>query len=71
MTACYLDELGDDRINTITLLNTMVDFTDPGVLGRFTDEAHRRQSSRRRWPSAGTSTATRWPAPSTCCAPTT
>jgi polyhydroxyalkanoate synthase len=39
MTACYLDELSDDRINTITLLNTMVDFTDPGVLGRFTDEA--------------------------------
>jgi polyhydroxyalkanoate synthase subunit PhaC len=39
MTACYLDELGDDRINTITLLNTMVDFAEPGVLGRFTDEA--------------------------------
>jgi poly[(R)-3-hydroxyalkanoate] polymerase subunit PhaC len=39
MTACYLDELGDDRINTITLLNTMIDFSDPGVLGRFTDEA--------------------------------
>jgi polyhydroxyalkanoate synthase len=39
MTATYLDEVGDDRINTITLLNTMVDFADPGVLGRFTDEA--------------------------------
>jgi len=38
MTACYLDELGDDRINNITLLNTMVDFSDPGILGRFTDE---------------------------------
>jgi polyhydroxyalkanoate synthase len=38
MTACYLDELGDERINTITLLNTMVDFSDPGILGRFTDE---------------------------------
>jgi polyhydroxyalkanoate synthase len=38
MTACYLDEVGDDRINNITLLNTMVDFSDPGILGRFTDE---------------------------------
>jgi polyhydroxyalkanoate synthase len=38
MTACYLDERGDDRINTITLLNTMVDFSDPGILSRFTDE---------------------------------
>ena len=38
MTSTYLDETGDDRLNTITLLNTMVDFTDPGLLGRFTDE---------------------------------
>jgi len=38
MTSCYLDELGDDRINNITLLNTMVDFSDPGILGKFTDE---------------------------------
>jgi polyhydroxyalkanoate synthase subunit PhaC len=39
MTATYLDEVGDDRLGTITLLNTMVDFADPGALGRFTDEA--------------------------------
>ena len=39
MTATYLDEIGDDRINTITLLNTMVDFAKPGALGTFTDEA--------------------------------
>jgi len=38
MTACYLDEIGDDRINNITLLNTMIDYSDPGILGRFTDE---------------------------------
>jgi polyhydroxyalkanoate synthase len=38
MTATYLDEVGDDRLNSITLLNTMVDYTDPGVLGTFTDE---------------------------------
>jgi polyhydroxyalkanoate synthase len=39
MTATYLDEVGEDRLNTITLLNTMVDYADPGILGRFTDEA--------------------------------
>jgi poly[(R)-3-hydroxyalkanoate] polymerase subunit PhaC len=39
MTATHLDELGDDQLNTLTLLNTMVDFSDPGPLGRFTDEA--------------------------------
>ena len=39
MTATYLDEVKDDRINSITLLNTMLDFSEPGPLGRFTDEA--------------------------------
>jgi polyhydroxyalkanoate synthase len=38
MTATYLDEVGEDRLNNITLLNTMVDYTDPGLLGNFTDE---------------------------------
>ena len=37
MTATYLDEVGDDRLGSITLLNTMVDYTDPGPLGTFTD----------------------------------
>ena len=39
MTATYLDEIGADRVNTVTLLNTMVDFAKPGALGVFTDEA--------------------------------
>jgi len=38
MTATYLDEVGEDRLNTITLLNTMVDYANPGALGNFTDE---------------------------------
>ena len=38
MTATYLDEVGDDRLGTITLLNTMIDYSDPGALGTFTDE---------------------------------
>jgi len=47
MTSCYLDELGDDRINNITLLNTMIDFSDPGPLGRFTDEESVRRIERK------------------------
>ncbi|HEY3975934.1 MAG TPA: alpha/beta fold hydrolase [Streptosporangiaceae bacterium] len=39
MLAAYLTALGDDRLGTITLLNTMLDYTEPGVLGTFTDEA--------------------------------
>ena len=29
---------GDQRIGSITLLNTMLDYSEPGVLGVFTDE---------------------------------
>jgi polyhydroxyalkanoate synthase subunit PhaC len=38
MTAAYLNGVGDRRINSITLLNTLLDFSEPGMLGRFTDE---------------------------------
>ena len=34
----YLDATGDERINSATFLNTLVDFSEPGVLGVFTDE---------------------------------
>jgi polyhydroxyalkanoate synthase subunit PhaC len=37
ITAAYLTQAGDDRIGTLTLLNTMLDYADPGVLGTFTD----------------------------------
>ncbi|MDN5861676.1 MAG: alpha/beta fold hydrolase, partial [Pseudonocardia sp.] len=39
MTAAYLAATGDERVNTITLLNTLLDYSEPGVLGVFTDEA--------------------------------
>ena len=39
MLAAYLAGTGDDRINSIALLNTMLDYSEPGVLGVFTDEA--------------------------------
>jgi polyhydroxyalkanoate synthase len=38
MLAAYLAGTGDDRIGSITLLNTMLDYIEPGVLGAFTDE---------------------------------
>lgn len=39
MTAAYLAGEGDNRIGSITLLNTLIDYSEPGVLGAFTDEA--------------------------------
>ncbi len=38
MLAAYMAEKGDDRIASITLLNTLLDYSEPGVLGAFTDE---------------------------------
>lgn len=37
ITAAALTQAGDSRIGTLTLLNTMLDYSDPGVLGTFTD----------------------------------
>jgi polyhydroxyalkanoate synthase len=38
MLAAYLADKGDDRIGSITLLNTLLDYSEPGILGAFTDE---------------------------------
>jgi polyhydroxyalkanoate synthase len=38
MLAAYLGQAGDDRIGSVTLLNTMLDYSKPGVLGAFTDD---------------------------------
>jgi poly[(R)-3-hydroxyalkanoate] polymerase subunit PhaC len=38
MLAAYLTATGDDRIGSLTLLNTLLDYSEPGVLGVFTDE---------------------------------
>ena len=37
ITAAYLAQAGDSRVGTLTLLNTMLDYAEPGVLGVFTD----------------------------------
>jgi polyhydroxyalkanoate synthase len=34
----FLSDAGDTRVGTLTLLNTMVDYENPGPLGLFTDE---------------------------------
>ena len=38
MLAAYLAGTGDDRIGSVTLLNTLLDYSEPGVLGAFCDE---------------------------------
>ncbi|MGH8907510.1 MAG: PHA/PHB synthase family protein [Egibacteraceae bacterium] len=35
--AAYLKKVGDESVNSITLLNTLLDYSDPGPLGCFTD----------------------------------
>jgi len=37
MLAAYQAQVGDDRVNSLTLLNTLVDFRRPGALASFTD----------------------------------
>ena len=38
MLASYLIGTGDDRLGSVTLLNTMLDYSEPGILGAFTDD---------------------------------
>lgn len=38
VTTAYLTQIGDDRVGNITLINTMLDYSEPGQLGVFTDE---------------------------------
>jgi polyhydroxyalkanoate synthase len=37
ITDAYMCQSGDARVGTLTLLNTMLDYSEPGVLGTFTD----------------------------------
>ncbi|HEV3401089.1 MAG TPA: alpha/beta fold hydrolase [Acidimicrobiales bacterium] len=37
MLSAYLAQAGDERVRSVTLLNTLVDFSEPGALGAFTD----------------------------------
>ncbi|MGH3770104.1 MAG: PHA/PHB synthase family protein [Pseudonocardiaceae bacterium] len=42
----WLAALGEDRVHSLTVLNTLLDFTSPGELGVFTDEATVRRLDR-------------------------
>jgi polyhydroxyalkanoate synthase subunit PhaC len=57
MTLAHLAQTDPDRVNSATLLNTIVDFSDPGVLATFTDEAAiaytERQNAKRGFHAAG------------------
>lgn len=37
MLLAYLAAKGDDRVNSATFLNTLIDFSEPGALGTFSD----------------------------------
>ncbi|MDQ3661857.1 MAG: class I poly(R)-hydroxyalkanoic acid synthase [Actinomycetota bacterium] len=37
MLLAYLATTGDDRVRSMSLLNTLLDFSEPGMLGSFTD----------------------------------
>jgi polyhydroxyalkanoate synthase len=37
MMAAYLAAIGDRSLNSLTLMNTLVDFSEPGPLGAYTD----------------------------------
>jgi len=39
ITDAYLSQSGDDRIGTLTLLNTLLDYAEPGALSVFTDSS--------------------------------
>ena len=37
MLAAYLEATGDRSLNSLTLMNTLVDYSEPGLLGAYTD----------------------------------
>jgi polyhydroxyalkanoate synthase len=54
ITGAYLTQTGDDRIGSITLLNTLLDYSEPGQLGVFTDEAAVKKLEKEMAKSGGT-----------------
>ena len=55
ITAAYLNAKGDSRVGALTLLNTLLDYSDPGVLRVFTDRraVERLEKQMARWLPAG------------------
>ena len=47
MLLAHLADEGEDRVRSATLLNTLIDFSEPGMLGSFTDPASTRRMAAR------------------------
>ena len=54
ITAAYLTQAGDSRIGTLTLLNTMLDYAEPGALGDVHRPSAPWRSSSKKMRKAGT-----------------
>ena len=65
ITDAYLAEVGDSRVGTLTLLNTLLDYSEPGALGLFTDEATVARLEQQMAAQRPAARASRWPARST------
>ena len=61
----YLDANGEDRINSATFLNTLIDFSEPGRARRLHRRGERRQARGSRWPRPASCRPTTWPRRST------
>ena len=70
MLAAYLAETGDDRIGSVTLLNTLLDYSEPACSAPSPTSGPS-HGWRRRWRAPASWRAPRWPARSTCCGRTT
>jgi poly(3-hydroxyalkanoate) synthetase len=70
-TLAYMAAKKDKRVNSGHLLHHHARLLRSGRTGRLPRRRRRFQASKRRWPSAASSKVRKWPAPSTCCAPTT
>ena len=49
MLAAHAAATGDDRMGSITLLNTLLDYSEPGVLGTFTQPPADEPGSHHHW----------------------
>ena len=71
MLAAYLEAIGDRSLNSLTLMNTLVDFSEPGPLGAYTDRPTIERLLRRVEPQGAARVAGDGPHASTCSGPTT
>ena len=69
ITAAYLARIGDSRVGSLTLLNTLLDYRRAGPTRPASPTRGPLPPSSRRWPGPASCPATRWPARSMCYGP--